>query len=72
MQSPKLLYQKADLILKVQVVDGGMRKLFKANINILDKKGIARLFETLRLKFDIKMPETLKEELNGWDALKLG
>ena len=70
-KKPQLLYQKADLILKIQVVDSGRRKLFKAEVNILDKKAVADIFNLLNLKFNIGMPKDLKEELTGWDKLAL-
>lgn len=73
--NPQLIYSKADLILKIQVVDGGRRKLFKADINILDKKEIAKVFSLLKLKFNMTIPKELKgviEAQSAWDKLSLG
>jgi len=71
-KNPQLLYQKSDLILKIQVVDNGRRKLFKAEVNMMDKVKVAKIFNLLRLKFNVTIPQDLKEEVSGWDKLALG
>jgi len=70
--NPQVLYQKSDLILKIQVVDNGRRKLFKAEVNMMDKVKVAKIFNLLRLKFNVTIPQDLKEEVSGWDKLALG
>ena len=75
MPNPQLLYQKSDLILKIQVVDSSRRKLYKIEVNMLNKEKVAEVFETLKLKFNIDIPKGLKAEVDNqtaWDQLGLG
>ena len=76
MQNPQILYQRVGtIILKIQVVDSSRRKLFKTEVNLLDKEKVARVFETIKLKFSLEIPQKLKEEVkaqNAWDGLSLG
>lgn len=74
-KNPQLLYQTADFILELQVVDSGRKKLFKAKVNIMDKVAITKVFSLLKLKFNLSIPKDLKEEVNNqsaWDELSLG
>ncbi len=74
-KNPQLLYQTADFILELQVVDTSRRKLFKAKVNIMDKVALAKVFSLLKLKFNITIPKDLKEEVDAqsaWDELSLG
>ena len=59
-------YNPSSLILKIEVVDGSMKKLYKASCNILNKKELNRLFQTLKVKFDMDIAESLNEDTGLW------
>ena len=69
----QLIYNKgADLILRIEVVDEGRRKVFRSACSITDKKRLRNIFEFLKIKFNIEIPRKLKKDVTGWDSLCLG
>jgi len=59
-------YNTSTLILEIRVVDGGMRKLYRDKCSIFNKKELSRIFQTLKVKFNIDVPESLKEDTGLW------
>ena len=61
-----MVYSVADLILRVQVVDRGRKKVFKDECSINNRKELKRIFGVLKYKYDIEIKNQIKKDV-GWD-----